>query len=577
MGSVLDIISEHWISHAAYKAPQAKTLWFDANSSVFPKSVSSDKAGFFSNRFAYLIPDDKCFPRIQFDNNDFLEIGCERYGGLGLGSNGGGGRSGNLNEYQLKGIGPTAMVGRLSDTEHSYGGLDAAKAIIETIYTKILKQILPVGVIDIHGIILVDTVSGFDGDRNCWGAILVRDRCIRPAHFLPAPDFKPLEKYRRRLISETGRIRRLYSLLPGHFTNPGEFIKWIAAYLHNTAKQFAFSRAMRLTHGTVSASNLSIDGKWLDLPVCSFLPGGTNYNIWTEFFDEHCLALDYALEIIYTHGKYSRLSFDTKILIDLYDRSFSENFRESVGYVLGIKHKPVADIFPKEWDIITDAFYRTIHSSDSIVAERPRSNTQDPVISLIAGIFLSFADPAGARACLSKTKLPDNDAAKVIEAAGKILARYAETHSRNSSTDKKYVIISCALIALRRGLLAELFYLPAVKDQVDSICNRGTPDDVSPLIDRFIRTSHWVFDEHPDKVCLFNSETLEVTFSPTDSYCIRNTIPGIRHRFTDIDGLLHYLTNHLAVELDLNGFNFLPYFKYLRDVINPIETYINGN
>jgi hypothetical protein len=66
----------------------------------------------------------------------------ERYGGTGIGANGGGARcinyeagdptsapDGTRRMFQAMGTGQNPVVGQHDDREHSYGGLDALKAI----------------------------------------------------------------------------------------------------------------------------------------------------------------------------------------------------------------------------------------------------------------------------------------------------------------------------------------------------------------------------------------------------------------------------------------------------------------
>ena len=45
------------------------------------------------------------------------------------------------------------MVGQSDDYEHTYGGLDARKAIAEAIYSSVLNEILPHGTVKVHRLI----------------------------------------------------------------------------------------------------------------------------------------------------------------------------------------------------------------------------------------------------------------------------------------------------------------------------------------------------------------------------------------------------------------------------------------
>ena len=113
---------------------------------------NGDKAS-FAQQFSFADPDTDCLNKLSFNQNETLQLLAERYGGKGIGNNGGGARCGTYGSYQLKGIGANMLVGDHDDLVHSYGGLDARSAICEVVFTNVLSKVLPLGVVDIHGII----------------------------------------------------------------------------------------------------------------------------------------------------------------------------------------------------------------------------------------------------------------------------------------------------------------------------------------------------------------------------------------------------------------------------------------
>src|SRR5690554_370843 len=104
MKEVKDIISEHFIKCNLSNAVNAKTLWV-SSAAAFNSNVA------FSSRYSYLDCDTKCFSNVIIDNNNKTSANIERYGGSGLGGNGGGSRSANINDAQVKGIGANVLVG----------------------------------------------------------------------------------------------------------------------------------------------------------------------------------------------------------------------------------------------------------------------------------------------------------------------------------------------------------------------------------------------------------------------------------------------------------------------------------
>src|SRR5690606_31109938 len=114
---------------------------------------------------------------------------AERYGGFGLGTNGGGARVANINDAQIKGIGANALAGQGAPKSHSYGGLDIQSAVKEIIYSRLLNKISPIGAQAIQGLILLDEVSALHNGKKAPSVLMVREPVARPGHFLPCANF----------------------------------------------------------------------------------------------------------------------------------------------------------------------------------------------------------------------------------------------------------------------------------------------------------------------------------------------------------------------------------------------------
>lgn len=198
---------------------------------------------------------------------------AERYGGDGILRNGGGGRCGYDGRYLVKGIGPNSLVGENFDQSHADGRLTLHDAIYEAIWGEVIDLALPFGAIKTIAIVLTKE-KFFLGARQHHRVLSVREPVVRPAHFVRALYYRErkdsgLEKDFRRVKAA---IKKLVLFLPiSDFAyEPGEPLELqirhgFVALAKRFACQFASARAKRILHYNVSASNVSIEGAWLDL------------------------------------------------------------------------------------------------------------------------------------------------------------------------------------------------------------------------------------------------------------------------------------------------------------------------
>ena len=94
-------------------------------------------------KLAVVVKPNLFFQNIQ-SNELLITLKAEQYGGPGVGSHGGGARCGNIEQYQLKGIGVTPVLGYTNDLYHSSGTYPLYEAITETMTHLIYDIILPI-------------------------------------------------------------------------------------------------------------------------------------------------------------------------------------------------------------------------------------------------------------------------------------------------------------------------------------------------------------------------------------------------------------------------------------------------
>jgi len=211
---------------------------------------------------------------------------AERYGGRGVGVNGGGVRCGNHNKFQIKGVGKNPLVGRHMDIWHAHGGCNVVEGIFEAFWSEVCHKALPYGSVRTAGLIytnthtIAKTARGINPSKRI---LIIRDRCVRPAHFIRAAnydaivdawndDYKDSKRTREAIIYLTSSITSLVS-------NPKDFhLKSIAvnqfifSMANRFAHQIASARAKRIPHGSLNCSNISVDGRYVDFGTMTSVP-----------------------------------------------------------------------------------------------------------------------------------------------------------------------------------------------------------------------------------------------------------------------------------------------------------------
>ncbi|MBA4386173.1 MAG: hypothetical protein C0410_15670, partial [Anaerolinea sp.] len=247
------------------------------------------------------------------------EFYAERYGGDGIVKNGGGGRCGFDGRFHLKGLGPNQLVGSDSDPAHGNGCLFLDTAIYESIWAEIISFALPYGAI--RTLAVLD--AGYDFEESgCIKArgLLVRAPAVRPAHFIRSVYFK--EKQFNRICEDAKRVsaavNKLVDFLPegSDVVNDRSLSERLELGFLELAKryarQFSAAKAKRIIHYNVTASNLSLDGAWLDLSgtrVFSQLIGGDRLDA-KRFLTEYLPALESIQSMCYYLSKYLVVSVE---------------------------------------------------------------------------------------------------------------------------------------------------------------------------------------------------------------------------------------------------------------------------
>ncbi|MFK0312182.1 hypothetical protein ACIQUF_13165 [Pseudomonas sp. NPDC090233] len=248
---------------------------------------------------------------------------AERYGGDGILNNGGGARCGFDGIWQLKGLGPNALVGHDVDAGHGDGNLSLVTAIYETIWAEIIEAVLPYGAT--RTVAILDTGQEYTRQGTQKRGLLVREPAVRPAHFIRSIYFR---QKRCDVLGEDAHrvkeaIHRLVDFLPGSAcATPSERVperlnRGLIELAGRYARQFAAARAKHIMHYNVSASNVSVEGSWLDLSgICLFTNfiNGDRLSI-DQFNSEYRPALQSIHSLCYYLGKYAVVSAEESLAL----------------------------------------------------------------------------------------------------------------------------------------------------------------------------------------------------------------------------------------------------------------------
>lgn len=551
MKEVKDIISEHFIKCNLSNAVNAKTLWV-SSAAAFNSNVA------FSSRYSYLDCDTKCFSNVIIDNNNKTSANIERYGGSGLGGNGGGSRSANINDAQVKGIGANVLVGEGVPADHSYGGLDIYCAVIEIILTELLNKIMPLGAITNRGLILIDEHAGSYDGAECWAVLLVREIPLRPGHLLHASDFKPRSSVNWGYRSEESRIRGIYRDLD-QTAGSTNFVRYLGNFLAATANQFAFARMSRLLHGGLSESNMSMDGKWLDVPLAGFVPAGRNWSQQSDFYSEAFEAIKFIGQCTYNYTKYAKKTLNPQPLYNYYIEQLNDYKKLHCAFLLGIDSVQMDAIHDHE------EVCKLCESFESIIiSKKPEAiksyaqlNDRDPldneIISIWKGIASSFGNP---------------DSVAGNAAAFRNILRKIKLYTARE-------IKSLAVQSIKRLLLCRFFYLKNSVDQArngfSSIIEIAGPQlHTTSYIEQRIELINWIYEKNDQPtITLINIPSLCIKYHREKEHYdlqidkkqfLSESISDIKHLFTDITLNMSYLE-----------YNFEYYFKNVISILCELE------
>ena len=538
----------------ASRLTSGSTVWVAPDFEAAGAGAGLDDAGrmaLFRDMFSYMIPGAICFDQLQFDANDTISMQAERYGGIGVGNNGGGVRCGNVGRYQIKGVGQNPLAGGTSNLLHTYGGLSAVDALYETIYANVLQNVLPLGVARIHGVILTGPTAAFNigrAEERAWGALMVRDTALRPAHFLRAASYTPPDALAHPMYSDVGRVRMVNRGLLQTCGSVNAVIQFLGGFLMRSANQFAFARVARIMHASVSPSNMCYDGRWIDLTLTQFVPSDQNTAGFTpaipSFYEESTAPLAVLRQSIDTFNKYNGTTLQFAPLANYYLKQLNSSLRHHMGYLFAL---PVSALPPElqqnQLEYVKDDVLALLSSGQVLRNAWPLwLDPGDPMLGFLESSFLAVAEPAAAGAHMAG---PGGARVRDGAAFGAALAMlFDAAHAADTSgCDRQSFVLAAFLAAFKRAALPEYFYHGRLEYlSIRPAIASGDPARMAAVISDSIAIGDWAFEPPGTAVTLYRSARHALTYDVAGArFTHQCAIHGVTRSFAGARELLGFV------------------------------------
>ncbi len=258
-----------------YRVRDAKLIWLNMREAILDpiyETLKYDPTAYET----YLV--DACsYHAHGIPEHGMIECPVDRYGGSGIGTNGGSGRSAYIGGYYVKGIGRTSLISHDIDEHHASGGCYLQEAVREAVFGELIQSELPGGAIGILAIVDLGRVREWDDHihpQREREVLIIRRQFLRPAHFMRAYHFsgdKPdTSKY------DFVRTKRTHERMASSVA--ADTIRSIWTDLSQTwGAQVAYSFIHRIDPGPISPSNIDITGRIVDFGASTTLPSWQSF------------------------------------------------------------------------------------------------------------------------------------------------------------------------------------------------------------------------------------------------------------------------------------------------------------
>ncbi|KXF82290.1 hypothetical protein [Enterovibrio coralii] len=267
------------------------------------------------DNFSYVTPDYENSEKLDLsDRKVFL---ADRYGSPAEEANGGSARCGINGHFQIKGNGRNPLVAVNVDYGHSHGKVCLTEAVAEAIWGEICHFELPYGavrtlaIIKTNGSILSDYGLGDMVEQPT--ALIIRELAVRPAHYERATYFWPASEFKYLRDSDHFYVKDSTLKLDAYCEDKfkGEknpIFSYLLDAVTRMGHQIAISRVKGIPHGSLTSSNIGMDGAFLDFGTITAVPDYDNF-VLTEglggVWDDHFPISRWLQNLFFYINKYS--------------------------------------------------------------------------------------------------------------------------------------------------------------------------------------------------------------------------------------------------------------------------------
>lgn len=526
----------------------------------------------FLDRYSFVVADSSLFDGAQIDRSSEVVWYAERYGGIGCGGNAGGARVVHNGSIQLKGNGANCLAKKGTGFYHRYGGLDLHSAVQEIVYTTVLNKILPHGIAKIYGLISTGVKCGHYGSSSrdlikTWGVILVREAMVRPAHFLRGW-ITPQDKFKSLLSvgSDVARVRTTNRYLKKLFPSQDEYIRELAKFLTKWASQMAFARVARIAHASLVPSNITLLGKWIDVPGSSFHLSGVNVDrtngIFWAFMQEPVQIELVLREMVHTYCKYNSEIININGLIAFYRKQFDSFYKYHIQYLICLPFEYVSADMIDYWTTFYYSVKKIIDiDSDENGPAYTLPSVDDPIAIFMENCLLSFSDSGFAES---------EDQTNDFRAFRNIVINVYKNLYQDEFLLKSFLIL-LAFRILKKIRLTSIYYPLIMEKELIAVCHTESALSAQWIIEAYEDLTDWIFEEESNVVTVFRTKTLKIIYqAASGTYCVglNNTFMG---EFDNFDAVTNFIIGLESRHYTIGEFDFMIYFRSCENVINQLE------
>lgn len=536
----------------------SELLWRNTN---FHSDLSDAQ---FADSYSWVTKNNFLLDKSKVDLGIAKIMQAERYGGFGLGVNGGGARVVNGSSVQIKGVGANALAGDGSPKSHSYGGLDIQGAVKEVIYSRLLSRISPVGSQAIHGLILLDETSALHNNDNAPSVLLVREPVARPGHFLPCVNFRVKPEYSTLMRSDYSRILGIYKNIGKHAL-VSEFYALVQSFLDKCADQLSFFRMARLAHNALAPSNICLDGRVLDTALCSFVVSGSNYGQVTSYFEEVATPVLIAKEWFYLVNKFSGDEPVEEHFLKLYEDKFYQYACVNMGFLFGLDREMSTKLScTNEWRKVSSRLISLLSMGSPIKTSiLPTVDAPDFVNDILTVSIYSALHGREVKASKFLGEFTQD-----LKALLAVMASSLVWHGQDEKNFNK----SFAIQTIKRAILSSYFFITYIGRTVDNNYASGGIENTANLIGENDHIIDWIYENLLfEGATIYSGNGVLIKYSSLqDDYLFRDRDGG-EMRFKDVRSL-RYVVDAKKGNYVIQDYDFYPYISRLFALLDEDAT-----